>query len=74
MGQVGCDNRFELADQAMNTVGWKIEAKAFDGDETIGLGVISTVDGPQRSRSDLMQHPKWTEGVGGRAAGSVRLQ
>ena len=74
MRQVGCDNRLELADQAMNAVGWKIEAKTFDRDETIGLGVICAVDRPQRTRSDLMQHAKWTEGVGRRAAGSFRVQ
>jgi hypothetical protein len=50
-------------DEAMDAVGWEIETKELDGDETIALGIEAPKHRTQRARTDLMKNSKRTEGI-----------
>ena len=65
MGQIGRNQRFELGLQPVYLLGWQVQPEHFDGNEAFFFGVVGTEDGTKSSSPDLMQHTKWTEGVGG---------
>ena len=72
--QLGGDQPLELGDELMHALGRQIESEQLDGDETIVLGFIGAKHRTQRARADLMKNAKWTERVGRRSTGSVRVQ
>lgn len=74
MLKFGGDQLVELRDELMHAFRWKIEPENFYSNESIAIGVIRTKDGAQSAIANLMEHAKWTEGVGRRGAGSFRVQ
>jgi len=58
----------------MHAFGREIEAEELDRNEPIAVWFVRTIHRAQRTRTDLMKHAKWTEGIGGRRADSFRVQ
>src|SRR5262247_2267126 len=74
MRQIGGDQTLELRDQAVGTFGRQVDAKNFDGNETILLWLVSAKHGAKSTSTDLVKHAKRSEGIGRRSAGSIRVQ
>jgi len=68
------DQLFEFGDELVHTLGRQIETEELDGDEPIAVRFVRAQHRAQRTRTDLMKHAKWTEGIGGRRADSFRVQ
>ena len=58
----------------MHALRGEIEAKEFDGDEAILLGLVGAEYRAESTRSDLMQDAEGPESVGWRSANGVRIQ
>ena len=74
MLQLGGDQLVEFVYELMDAFRRKIEAEQLDGDESIAILIVRTENRSQSTIADLVEHAKWTEGVGRRGAGSVRVQ
>jgi hypothetical protein len=74
MGQVGSNELFQLRHEAVDAVRREIQPEEFDRDKPILFGLVRPKDGAERTRSDLMQNPEWTECVRRRSAGGFRVQ
>ena len=37
-------NRFELRSQLMNTLGWQVQSKQLDGNESLAFGIVRPKD------------------------------
>src|SRR4029078_12928735 len=72
--QIGGNQPLQLRNQLMTALGRNFDAKEFDGDETILLGLIGAKPGSESTCADLVEHAKRSEGIGRRSAGSVRVQ
>jgi len=74
MFERGVDQALEFGDQLVHAFGRKIEPEELDGDEAIAIRFVRTEHRTQRTRTDLMKHAKWTEGIRERRADSFRVQ
>ena len=74
MTEVSRDQPLEVGHQLPRAIGRKVRRKQLDGQNAVALRVVGTIDRPERPGTDLMQHAKWTQRLGGRIAGSVRVQ
>ena len=72
--QVGSDQPIERSNEPMGVFGRKVEPELLHRDQTTGVGLIGAKDGAENAGADLMENPKWSEGVRWRGAGSVRVQ
>jgi hypothetical protein len=74
MAEVSRDYALELGYQVPYAIGLEIEREQFDRKDAIPLRIVRRVDRPECPGPDLVQHTKWTQRIGGRGAGGVRVQ
>ena len=72
--QVRSDELLEFGDEPVHALGREIEPEELDRDEPVLLRFVRAKHRAERTRADLMENPKWTEGVRRRSAGSFRVQ
>lgn len=72
--QIGRDQLLEFGDQTVRPLGRKIQTEPFYRDEFLLLRIVRAKNGTERTRADLMENAKWTEGVRRCSTGGVRVQ
>jgi len=72
--QIGRDQLLEFGDQAVCALRRKIQTEPFYRDEFLLLRIVRAKNGTERTRADLVENAKRTEGVRRWSAGSVRVQ
>ena len=62
------------SDQAVRALRRKIQTEPFYRDEFLLFRIVRAKNGTERTRADLVENAKWTEGVRRCSTGSVRVQ
>ena len=74
MRDLGGDQRLELSNDSVSSIGREIQAKELQGDKAVVFGVVRSENRSERSGSDWMQHAERTNGVRRRRADNVGVQ
>ena len=74
MPEVSRDQPLEHGNELTEAVGCQAQRENLDADDAIALRVVRAEHRAQCPGTDLVKYAKWTQRVGGRGAGGVRVQ